>query len=108
MDYHHTAQWCANLIGTKGFLQELGADEVIDYTSQRFEDVLKSNPVDVVIDPIGGTVIHLLNVSPIPHLVHANATVWVYCYSPRAVSLCTGDSSVCRWGQWLGQAQWRR
>ena len=38
--------WCAS--------QELGADEVIDYTSQRFEDVLKSNPVDVVIDPMGG------------------------------------------------------
>ncbi|KAK9906497.1 hypothetical protein WJX75_002925 [Coccomyxa subellipsoidea] len=36
--------------------KELGADEVIDYTSQRFEDVLKSNPVDVVIDPMGGPV----------------------------------------------------
>ncbi|EIE23993.1 alcohol dehydrogenase [Coccomyxa subellipsoidea C-169] len=36
--------------------KELGADEVIEYTTQRFEDVLKSNPVDAVIDPVGGPV----------------------------------------------------
>ncbi|CAK0750493.1 hypothetical protein CVIRNUC_001995 [Coccomyxa viridis] len=34
--------------------QELGADEAIDYTSTRFEDVLKANPVDVVVDPMAG------------------------------------------------------
>ena len=34
--------------------QELGADEAIDYTSSRFEEVLKSHPVDVVIDPMAG------------------------------------------------------
>lgn len=34
--------------------QELGADEAIDYTSSGFEEVLKSHPVDVVIDPMAG------------------------------------------------------
>lgn len=34
------------------FLKQLGADEAIDYKSQRFEDVAKN--VDVVLDPIGG------------------------------------------------------
>jgi NADPH:quinone reductase-like Zn-dependent oxidoreductase len=33
-------------------LRELGADETIDYTSQRFEEVARN--VDVVLDPIGG------------------------------------------------------
>ena len=36
-------------------MQELGADEAIDYTSTNFEDVLKANPVDVVVDPMAGT-----------------------------------------------------
>lgn len=34
------------------FLRELGADEVIDYRNERFEDVIEE-PVDVVIDLIG-------------------------------------------------------
>lgn len=34
------------------FLKSLGADEVIDYRSQKFEDIAKD--VDVVLDPIGG------------------------------------------------------
>jgi NADPH:quinone reductase-like Zn-dependent oxidoreductase len=34
------------------FLRSLGADVVIDYTTQRFEDVARE--VDVVLDPIGG------------------------------------------------------
>ena len=34
------------------WLRELGADEVIDYRSQRFEDVI-TEPVDVVVDLIG-------------------------------------------------------
>jgi NADPH:quinone reductase-like Zn-dependent oxidoreductase len=34
------------------FLRSIGADEVIDYTTQRFEDVARD--VDVVLDPIGG------------------------------------------------------
>jgi NADPH:quinone reductase-like Zn-dependent oxidoreductase len=34
------------------FLRSLGADVVIDYTAQRFEDVARN--VDVVLDPIGG------------------------------------------------------
>ena len=38
--------------------QELGADEAIDYTSSRFEEVLKSHPVDVVIDPMAGAATH--------------------------------------------------
>lgn len=33
------------------FLRELGADEVVDYTQERFEEVL--DPVDIVIDLIG-------------------------------------------------------
>ena len=35
-------------------VQELGADEAIDYTASRFDEVLKSHPVDVVIDPMAG------------------------------------------------------
>jgi NADPH:quinone reductase-like Zn-dependent oxidoreductase len=34
------------------FLNELGADQVIDYTTQKFEELVKD--VDVVLDPIGG------------------------------------------------------
>lgn len=34
------------------FLKQLGADEAIDYHSQKFEDVAKD--VDLVLDPIGG------------------------------------------------------
>ncbi len=34
------------------FLKSLGADEVIDYKSQKFEELVKD--VDVVLDPIGG------------------------------------------------------
>jgi NADPH:quinone reductase-like Zn-dependent oxidoreductase len=33
-------------------LRELGADETIDYTTQRFEDVARK--IDIVLDPIGG------------------------------------------------------
>ena len=45
----------------KGLLmQELGADEAIDYTSSRFEEVLKSHPVDAVIDPMAGAASHRL------------------------------------------------
>jgi NADPH:quinone reductase-like Zn-dependent oxidoreductase len=33
-------------------LRELGADEMIDYTRQRFEDVARK--IDIVLDPIGG------------------------------------------------------
>ncbi len=52
------AHWVgANVIGTasarnRDFLRELGADEVIDYTSTRFEDML--HDVDIVLDTIGG------------------------------------------------------
>lgn len=35
------------------FLREIGASEVIDYTSERFDEVLADNKVDVVIDLIG-------------------------------------------------------
>ncbi len=38
----------------KAFLQDIGADEIIDYRSVRFEDVVKD--VDVVIDTVGGDV----------------------------------------------------
>jgi NADPH:quinone reductase-like Zn-dependent oxidoreductase len=47
----------AHVIGTaspvnSGFVRELGADEVIDYTRTRFEDVV--HDVDVVFDTVGG------------------------------------------------------
>ena len=35
------------------FLREIGASEVIDYTTQRFDEVLADHKVDVVIDLIG-------------------------------------------------------
>ena len=36
----------------RGFLRELGANEIIDYTTTRFEDVI--HDVDLVIDTVGG------------------------------------------------------
>jgi NADPH:quinone reductase-like Zn-dependent oxidoreductase len=47
----------AHVIGTASanndrFLRELGADEVIDYTARRFEDIV--HDVDLVLDAIGG------------------------------------------------------
>ncbi len=47
----------ARVLGTASsrnasFLRELGADEVIDYTSRRFEEVARG--VDVVLDTVGG------------------------------------------------------
>jgi len=47
----------AHVIGTASakndrFLRELGADEVIDYTETRFEDLI--HDVDLVLDTIGG------------------------------------------------------
>ncbi|MEO6004667.1 MAG: NADP-dependent oxidoreductase [Opitutus sp.] len=52
------AKWKGALvIGTAAarnhaFLRELGVDQVIDYTTERFEDVVQ--PVDVVLDTMGG------------------------------------------------------
>ncbi len=52
------AKWKgAKVIGTASannasFLRELGADEVIDYRTTQFEEVVRG--VDVVLDPIGG------------------------------------------------------
>jgi NADPH:quinone reductase-like Zn-dependent oxidoreductase len=52
------ARWAgAQVIATasarnRDFLRELGANEVIDYTTTRFEEVVK--PVDVVFDTVGG------------------------------------------------------
>lgn len=52
------AKWKgAHVIGTASagnaeFLKSIGADEVIDYKTQRFEDVVRN--VDVVLDTIGG------------------------------------------------------
>ncbi len=47
----------AHVIGTasarnRDFLRKLGANEIIDYTSTRFEDVL--HDIDIVLDTIGG------------------------------------------------------
>ncbi len=46
--------WVATTVSSAdiGLAKELGADEVIDYTTDRFEDVIE--PVDVVLDLIGG------------------------------------------------------
>jgi NADPH:quinone reductase-like Zn-dependent oxidoreductase len=49
----------AYVIGTASapkhdFVRSLGADEVIDYRSEDFADVLREQPVDVVFDPIAG------------------------------------------------------
>ena len=49
--------WGAHVIGTcsqdnEGFVRELGADEVLDYHSVRFEDRVKD--LDVVLDTVGG------------------------------------------------------
>ena len=38
------------------FVRQLGADEAIDYSTQRFEEVCKDRPFDAVIDLIGGDV----------------------------------------------------
>jgi NADPH:quinone reductase-like Zn-dependent oxidoreductase len=52
------AHWCGAHVTATGsvnnadFLSELGADEVIDYHSTRFENVV--HDIDVVLDPIGG------------------------------------------------------
>jgi NADPH:quinone reductase-like Zn-dependent oxidoreductase len=49
--------WGAHVIGTcsqnnEGLVRELGADEVLDYRTVRFEDKVKD--VDVVLDTVGG------------------------------------------------------
>ncbi len=49
----------AYVIGTASapkhaFVRSLGADEVIDYRTDDFADVLRDQPVDVVFDPIAG------------------------------------------------------
>ncbi|KAK9867362.1 hypothetical protein WJX84_007563 [Apatococcus fuscideae] len=40
--------------GNTRFVQEVGADEVIDYTCADFVKELKNRPVDVVVDSLGG------------------------------------------------------
>ncbi len=37
-----------------GVLQELGADEVLNYKEEDFAEKYKDKPFDLVIDPIGG------------------------------------------------------
>jgi NADPH:quinone reductase-like Zn-dependent oxidoreductase len=52
------AKWKgAHVIGTASaknhaFLRKLGVDQVVDYDTEKFEDVVQ--PVDVVLDPMGG------------------------------------------------------
>jgi alcohol dehydrogenase len=38
----------------KQFVKDLGADEIIDYKTQTFEDVLSPNDYDAVLDTVGG------------------------------------------------------
>lgn len=35
-------------------LQELGADVAVDYTKNKFDQVFKDEPFDVVVDSVGG------------------------------------------------------
>ena len=51
-------------------LQELGADEVIDYRQQSVDQVFKDNPFDAVVDQIGGK---SLTSKPASHLDAAAA-----------------------------------
>ena len=37
-------------------MQGLGADEALDYTKERFEEVYANDPFDVVLDLVGGKV----------------------------------------------------
>lgn len=41
-------------------LQDLGADEVINYKEEDFAEKYKDQPFDMVIDPIGGALSSLL------------------------------------------------
>jgi NADPH:quinone reductase-like Zn-dependent oxidoreductase len=50
-------EWGAHVIGTasganKDYLRDLGADEIVNYREQRFEETI--DPVDAVVDTIGG------------------------------------------------------
>ena len=51
----HLGAYVATTVSTndKQFVKELGADEVIDYKTQNFEDVL-SHDYDAVFDTVGG------------------------------------------------------
>ncbi|KAK9818016.1 hypothetical protein WJX72_005720 [[Myrmecia] bisecta] len=51
--------WVATTCGPKNIdlvTKELGADQVIDYTKEDFTQVLRNNPVDCVLDMLGGTI----------------------------------------------------
>lgn len=50
----HLMFWVAILTPYAGIGQELGADEVVDYSTQRVDELYKDKPFDVVIDPVGG------------------------------------------------------
>ena len=56
------AHWCgAHVIGTASarnldFVRELGADEVIDYRTTRFEEIVRD--LDAVLDTVGGETLH--------------------------------------------------
>ena len=69
------AHWAgAQVIATasarnRGLLRELGANEIIDYTTTRFEDVI--HDVDLVFDTVGGDTLQRSWQSPlsVPHLL---------------------------------------
>jgi len=48
------------------YLREIGADEVIDYRTTRFEDVVRN--VDVVVDTVGGEAAALVTTSQATHV----------------------------------------
>ena len=62
-------------------LQELGADEVIDYTSTDFVQQLKGKPVDLVVDMVGGELFQLQGQPCIRPFFDgpAGSSAWVWC-----------------------------
>jgi alcohol dehydrogenase len=53
---HHLGAWVATTTSARheARMRALGADEVVDYRTQRFEDRLRDTDVDFVLDTLGG------------------------------------------------------
>ncbi len=81
---------------------------MIEYTSQAFDEVLKANPVDVVIDPIGG----MDCINGADHNLTDLPYVWVACsghHSPACAwntPFNMNDSSTCYEGSAMPACRW--
>ncbi len=79
-------------------LQELGADEVIDYKEQSVDQVFQDNPFDAVVDQIGGgsspanphLIWNLLLLLLLLLLFEADCVFWQQCLYWR-LGLSTGE-----------------